>query len=67
MTNDRGPTVSVTSAFPVFTDEKPTLPFSMVFLGTRVPFQAPETSAVGNRGCSVPGANVPNGADGVCT
>ena len=44
-----------------------TLPFSMVFLGTRVPFQAPETIAVGTAECSMPQANVPNGADGVCT
>ena len=66
MTNGKGPTVSVTGAFPVFTDENSQLfYFRWSFSARACPFRHPRLSRSGTAECSMPRANVPNGADGV--
>jgi hypothetical protein len=60
--------VSVTSAFPVFTDENSQLFYFRWPLSARAyPFRHPRLSRSGTAECSMLRANVPNGADGVCT
>jgi len=62
----QGPTVSVTGAFPVFTDENSQLFFFRWSFSARAcPFRHPRLSRSGTAECSMPRANVPNGADGV--
>ena len=66
MTNGKGPTVSVTGAFPVFTDENSQLfYFRWSFSARACPFRHPRLSRSGTAESSMPRGNVPNGADGV--
>jgi len=62
------PTVYVTSVFSVFADENSQLfYFRWSFSARAYPFRHPRLSRSGAAECSILRANVPNGADGVCT
>jgi hypothetical protein len=60
----QGPTVCVTDAFPVFTDENSQLfNFRWSFSARAYPFRHPRLSWSGTAECSMPRAKVPDGAD----